>query len=173
MKLIFLDIDGVLNNHSHCDEAKSSRIEADRVRLLNMLLKATGAKVVLSSAWRYLVHRGDMQVSGIDWLLRSHGMLADRLIGITQPDTMTRDAYNGDPKSWPVVNERGQQIVDWMDAWFNQGGEDIEGFVAIDDLDLGITRAGVPLVLTEGSVGLTPVDIRKAAHVLHAEIAQL
>lgn len=159
MRLIFLDIDGVLNGHNYCDRAKSSRLEPHLVQRLNTILEVTGANVVLSSAWRYLVHRGEMNVAGIEWLLRSHGMLAGRLVGITQPDTMIRSAYNGDPNTWPVVNERGEQIVAFIRQW---KGEPIERFVAIDDLDLGISRAGVPLVQTDGTRGLTDYDVESA-----------
>lgn len=51
--LVFLDIDGVLNNESFL--LKSGGAEAfdpDNVKLLNKLIKETNASVVISSAWR-------------------------------------------------------------------------------------------------------------------------
>jgi hypothetical protein len=53
MKIIFLDIDGVLN----CDNTRNPRrfpyvIDPRLLARLKRLLKATHAKVVLSSSWR-------------------------------------------------------------------------------------------------------------------------
>ena len=54
MKIIFLDIDGVLN----CAKTKNPRkfpyvIDQRLLKRLKRLLTVTGAKVVLSSTWRY------------------------------------------------------------------------------------------------------------------------
>lgn len=53
MKIIFLDIDGVLN----CETTKERHcgcigIEPAKVELFNKILEKTGAMVVLSSTWR-------------------------------------------------------------------------------------------------------------------------
>lgn len=47
MKVIFLDIDGVLNTNS------DREILNDKLKLLSELVSKTGADVVLSSSWRY------------------------------------------------------------------------------------------------------------------------
>lgn len=47
MKVIFLDIDGVLNTNS------DREISNDKLKLLSELVSKTGADVVLSSSWRY------------------------------------------------------------------------------------------------------------------------
>lgn len=54
MKIIFLDIDGVLNSHRTPNPRKLPYI-VDRklVARFKRVLKRTGAKVVLSSTWRY------------------------------------------------------------------------------------------------------------------------
>jgi Swiss Army Knife RNA repair-like protein len=54
MKVVFLDIDGVLNSDATPNPRKFPYI-VDRklLRRLKSLLKRTGAKVVLSSTWRY------------------------------------------------------------------------------------------------------------------------
>ena len=46
MKVIFLDIDGVLNTNSN------KEILNDKLKLLSELVSKTGADVVLSSSWR-------------------------------------------------------------------------------------------------------------------------
>lgn len=157
MKVLFLDIDGVLNAREPlCPEAMCGRFHADKVTRLNHVLRTTGAHIVLSSAWRYFVHREEMTCKGIDWLLRSHGVIANRLAGVTRPDTM-RPSMEWDGKgSWPHDNERGQQITDWQRQWVEFGP-----YAVVDDLNLGISAAGHPFVQTDGKIGLTDADADK------------
>lgn len=166
-RFVFLDIDGVLNGHDFDAECLCGRIHRKKVIRLNRILRATGACVVLSSAWRYLVHRGEMNLRGLEWLMRSHGILADRLVGITRTDTMIeRPIYDGTPESWPHTNERGQQISDWIvgEGWQHYG--ETGRHVVLDDLDLGISEAGHPFVQTDGLKGLSDADARRAIAIL-------
>lgn len=59
MKLIFLDIDGVLNHTSMTKENRIRTVHGDLCRnsilLLNKLTDATDANIVVSSTWRILV----------------------------------------------------------------------------------------------------------------------
>jgi len=160
-KIIFLDVDGVLNDHAFDPEILCGQIHRDKVQLLNGVLRATGAKIVLSSAWRYIVYRNEMNLMGLEWLFRSHGLLADRLIGITRRDEMIRGIYNGVPSSWPATNERGEQIADWL-AENDHGGT----YAVVDDLDLGISAAGHPFVRTDGKVGLTEREAAELVRLL-------
>lgn len=148
--LIFLDIDGVLNDRDFCGAAMCGQIQRDKVRLLNRAIEATNAKVVLTSAWRYIILRGEATLGGLDWLLRSHGLLANSLIGHTRADTLVPPlTWDGSTPWPPLPNERGAQISDYLAVNNNTGP-----YVAIDDLDLGITAAGHPLILTDGKIGL-------------------
>jgi len=158
--VIFLDIDGVLNRHEWDAAVMCGQIHRDKVQLLNDVLRATGAKIVLSSAWRYILYRGEMDLMGLEWLFRSHGMLADRLIGVTRKDTMVRPTTFS-PETWPQHNERGQQIADWRTESGHAGP-----YVVVDDLDLGISDAGHPFVLVEGDVGLTAADAAEMIQLL-------
>lgn len=166
--LVFLDIDGVLNAHEFNHECLCGQIHREKVERLNRVLRATGARVVLSSAWRYLVHRDEMNLMGMEWLLRSHGMLAGRLAGITRMDTMVdRPTYDGTPGSWPLTNERGEQVREWLAI--NTPHE--VPYIVIDDLDLGISEAGHPFVQTDGSIGLTEADATTAIAMLAGAVS--
>lgn len=57
MKLVFLDIDGVLNNLTTCRGARCDEdcFDPELVKRLNRLTEMTGAHLVLSSSWRLLV----------------------------------------------------------------------------------------------------------------------
>lgn len=168
--LIFLDIDGCLNSHDFDWFAMSNPIHRNKVKRLNRILAASNGRIVLSSAWRYIVHRGEADLAGFDWLLRSHGVLCNRLIGITRCDTMMPKTFDGTPGTWPLEDERGRQIADWL------ADHDFSGrYVVIDDggkredgswTDLGIGAAGHPHVCPVGSVGLTDADADRAIEIL-------
>jgi hypothetical protein len=163
MRLLFLDIDGVLNNHDYCKSRLSTTVHRDKVHLLNSVLEVTGARIVLSSAWRYLVHRGEMKLMGLEWLLRSHGVLADRLVGITEPDEMIRNRhYDGVPQNWPPEDARGQQIADYL------ASHPYSSYAVVDDLDLGISALHEPFVQTDGMIGLTVADAMKLTWLLRS-----
>lgn len=152
MNLIFLDIDGVLNRHEPLEEGvMCGKLYDHKVFLLNHILKHTDARIVLSSAWRYLVHRGEMNLTGLGWLLRSHGIM-NRLVGITREDTIKRDPWDGSKPWQPCDNERGQQISDYLLA--GPGSLENLRYVVIDDLDLGISAAGHPFIKVDGTQGL-------------------
>lgn len=164
-KLLFLDIDGVLNCHEWDKEVGSGQIHEDKIFRLNRILRETNAKIVLSSAWRYLVHRKEMNLVGLDWLLRSHGLLKDRLKGITRADTTTR--INGDPSTWVTPNERGLQIHEYIDHHVMCGNE-LGNFCVLDDLDLGITTHKLPFVQTNSDVGLQDGHVHQVIRILNA-----
>lgn len=59
MKVIFLDIDGILNTHTTAgkpqafvDDVGFNRFDPDAVKCLNKITDATAAKIVISSTWR-------------------------------------------------------------------------------------------------------------------------
>lgn len=146
--LLITDIDGVLNRHRPWPNRYNGIDPACAYRF-NHLLKLTDAEIVVSSAWRYLVHSGSTTVQGFENLLLSHGVNCHgRMIGVTEPDV----------ESWK--DERGIQIYRWLE----QNGR--RPYVVLDDLDLGITAAGHPFVETLGTHGLRWRDVRLAVRLL-------
>ena len=166
MLALFLDIDGVLNRHEELDQnVMCGRLHPDKIERLNCILEQTGARIVLSSAWRYLVHRGEMTLTGLEWLLRSHGIHAKKLIGITRPDTMMPSKWDGfDP--WPQEDERGKQIADFLETFTGMVGVPCSGYAVLDDLDLGITDAGHPFVKIDGRKGMMDPDADRVIQLL-------
>lgn len=51
VKYIFLDVDGVLNSY-HPYDPKDDSVDLDKVQLVKKIVDATGADVILSSAWK-------------------------------------------------------------------------------------------------------------------------
>ena len=110
MKVIFLDIDGVLNSDEYVDRVKKTDIQGierdidiEKVKLLKRAIDETGAKVVLSSTWRYTKNARYLKE-----LLANYGIRLD---------------------STPYIQDkRGLEIKKWLSE--NQGVED---FLIIDD----------------------------------------
>lgn len=81
MKVIFLDIDGVLNNNS------DREISSDKLKLLSELVSKTGADVVLSSSWRYgwnqpRLNQPGTRIYRLKQLLKNNGIVIKDTIGL-------------------------------------------------------------------------------------------
>ena len=137
MKLIFLDIDGVICCNSF------GRLEDKKLRILQGVCKETSAKVVLSTDWR----RVPVLKQRLLATLRDYGIEA---IG----STPCRPA-------WQAV--RPMEIVSWLAAYHETAGSAdrpyVTHFVAIDDRALLQETGGDGLqghfVHTRVSVGIT------------------
>ena len=101
MKVILLDIDGVLNENSTPTRTKSRAIFIDQDKLLRLkrVVDATGAKIVLSSTWRY--DRTDARYNG-DFLELQE---AFRNVGLEFYDYTPEDA---------IGIRRGMEIKAWL-----------------------------------------------------------
>lgn len=139
---LFLDVDGALNGHERGVNGYCST-RPPLVDLLNQLIGRTDCLLVISSAWRYLVHNGHMTVVGLENLFLTHGLDCRlRVAGILRPDLS------------PMQCDRGPQIQDWLDAY----GFGLVSYAVVDDLDLEITSRGHPFVQTDGTIGMTAQD---------------
>ena len=147
MKVIFLDVDGVLNSDEYFDriqnldiEGIESEIDINKVKLLKKAVDTTGAKVVLSSSWRYTKNA-----------LALKKLLADYGIHITD--------------STPVVeHKRGLEIRTWL-----ENNNNVENFVILDDevfdsYDSALTEKLVKMSKekeTDIGEGLLPENVEK------------
>lgn len=145
MSVIFLDVDGVLNDHGQMMNLYCG-IHSDKVNLLNVVLDTTNAQIVISSAWRYMIINGSMTLKGFENLLLTHGLKChNKVIGHTCSDECIKTPF-----------ARGFQISKWISD-NNYAGK----YVVVDDLDLGISAANHPFVQTDGSIGLTQENIKQ------------
>lgn len=141
MKLIFLDIDGVLINRAACMEGFGA-VHPPAVDELNKLIEDTDAAIVVSSCWRV-----GRTVPDLRELLGKWGVRA-RVIDKTpyMPDA-----------------DRGTEIQAWLTEY--QKHRWVDAFVILDDdQDMG---ALLPrLVHTDFETGLTAADCAKAKELL-------
>lgn len=163
-RLIFLDIDGVLNGHNKLPGSVYCGICLLRAGRFNRLLAAVpDAKIVISSSWRYIIFRGDMTLSGFEMLLQLCGVnCGGRVIGYTVPDGVIEDEpAHSDTDAWRIagLRMRRQQIY--------KAVEELKptSFVVIDDLPLRVPN----FVQTDPVLGLTDEDVEAAIEVLSKE----
>jgi hypothetical protein len=175
VKVLFLDIDGVLNGHERHPDSPYTTIRPDCVTHLNTVLLKTGCKVVVSSAWRYMLLRprankpAPMTLLGFAYLLHTHGLTGvvhhQTLVGHTCADEecchcglrhngrrkMAIDMKTGCQSCGACgrVSTRGDQIA----LWLRKAAEPVESYAVVDDLDLDLSRH--PFVQTDGRRGLT------------------
>lgn len=118
MKLIFLDIDGVLNS-SNGREPYISEMEIEKLILLKRLIdESSSLGVVITSDRRY---------SSVDM---KNKIEAFNKYGINIVGTLRR------PKEDDLDDNRGKQIVDYLSST----DEEIERIVILDDNDDGISH---------------------------------
>lgn len=141
MKIIFLDIEGVLINYNA--PAAGSEADPQCVARLNALTDRTGAALVVSSTWR------SQGLEELTELLRGWGVTAP-VAGITD-DLSFLDLTT------PIGLTRGDEVGQWLDRH-----PDVEDFIILDDDD---DMGGLKpfLVRTDENVGLTDEQVEVAA----------
>lgn len=146
MKLIFLDIDGVLINQATCRHF--GVVDPACVKELNRLTDTTGAKIVLSSCWR------------IGWPVKEVQRHFKEKWGITG------EVIGKTPVDWN--QERGNEIQMWIDEFLHT--DTIESIVIIDD-DRDMAHLLPFLVQTTFTWGLTPTLADEAISKLNNKFA--
>lgn len=143
MKIIFLDVDGVLNSASDIDDI------ADRpLLLLKKLMDQTGAKIVVSSSWRISKH-----------------LFAKLKNTLRQYNIEIKDVT---PCIRKLDFQRGDEIKMWLKA--HNTHNEIESFVILDDeADMGEFRE-TNLVQTTYEKGLQIEHIEKALKILNGKL---
>ena len=145
MKVIFLDIDGVLNAFGTTSPGREHALEPEMMERLDRVASETSAVAVLTTTWRLLYLWPETR----DILVR-HG-LALPIVG------ETRDLWVDDE---PAERARRREIEDWLHR------HPVERYVVVDDLAL-YPVDDPHFVRTDEAVGLTEADAER----VHAALA--
>ena len=148
MKIIFLDVDGVLNSeeffimrpHTLEDKKKwteESDFDQYAVKLLNKMTDATDAKIFVSSCWRV-----GRTVDELKDLLKRVG-IAGEVIGKTKQ----------------LQTDRGFEIADWLE------NHEHDQFIIIDD-EFDMEGFEGQFIHTGWKTGLTDFHVNKAIGML-------
>lgn len=149
MKIIFLDVDGVLNDHSKQSNGYCG-IKKECVENLNLILNAIpDINIVISSAWRYMIPNS-MTLQGFEYMLLVSGInCAGRLFGYTRRDSITEN------------DDRGDQIKDFL-----KENPTIEKYLIIDDMTFNYESLNLIHYTTHSKRGLTFEDADNIIHYL-------
>ena len=137
MKVIFLDIDGVLNSKRYDNDraAWTGNIDQTRMVLLKRLVDCTGAEIILSSSWRIHWDVGEAQCDqrGLE-MNRIFGAYGLKIAGKTPRISFDR---------------RADEIREWLRT--NEGL--VEQFVILDDIPYGWDELSSHVVKTNYLIG--------------------
>jgi len=139
-KLIFMDVDGVL----HAANFAPTSFSKPCMEALAMIVRETGAQIVLSSTWR--LWDGSTGRKAVDKALKLHGM--SKLAGQT-------------PDLKGCVG-RPSEIFAYLKSC--EGGP--VKWIALDDMDMR-AELGDHLVMTHATKGLRPRDALRAIALLN------
>lgn len=168
MRIIFLDIDGVLNDHKRFSNGFYG-IRQENVKHLNTLLGLfPDAKIVITSSWRYMINPQSMTLDGFSNLLLCNGVDCldkemDVVKGNFRGELVSRViSYTHLDETIGGRNGRGKQIKHWL---FIKGYDKlVDKHVVLDDMMWDFDKyPDLKLVLTNPKIGLMPKDVDKAA----------
>lgn len=172
MKIIFLDIDGVLNSLPDNDtinlwkktfgeketERKLYGLDSELVKNLKEIIDKTGCKIVFSTSWRYFK---DHHIEGDDWRKTLQEMLH------VNNDTFLGDTpilWNCDDYGFKRI--RGTEIKTWL---MNNTTPGSYTYCIIDDVICDI-KTVIPIkniVHINPKTGLQKTDIERCINVLN------
>lgn len=156
MKILFLDMDGVMNNDAwdeHVREnrsrfsmspdlmKKSASTDIDPVNIQNLkfiLKRDKEIRIVISSSWR-----NHLTLPQLQWIFKKHGIMPEKIIGMTDRPRVC------DPAD--VIYEdrdRGELCVKWAQE------NNVTSFVCVDD-DWTFAACPNQIVRTTEKNGLT------------------
>lgn len=150
IKVIFLDIDGVLNGNLFVpkDYNLGVLIDDTRLELIKHIVDETNAKIVLSSSWKEHWGRVDAELDDIGREINC--IFAAKGLSI----------FDKTPK---YHNNRKREIIDWL-----QAHPDVSEFVVIDDNSFAEGDLKNHFVLTSHlRYGIDEYDVEKAIEILN------
>ena len=145
MKIVFLDIDGVLNNVASAAEGVD--IIPEKVILVRRLCEITGAEIVISSSWRIMY-----DLAHIRDVLYHTGLKQVQVIDET-------------PRLNSIGSTRGHEIQKWLDEH-----PEVTEYVIFDDDSDMLPDQKLNFIKTENFVGLTYKEFDEALSILGAKI---
>ena len=164
-KIIFLDIDGVLNTEQqqkrfYTEQTNSvdeygSLFDPDAVANLSKIIDETGADIVISSSWKFW---GLLKL----WEMWKNRKLPGKVIDVT-PDTEEDEILlNADLSEMERIALRGYEIKEWLSFH----GKKVSRYAIIDDIDSFLPEQQPHFVQVCPITGITVEDAEKVIKVL-------
>jgi hypothetical protein len=171
MKIVFLDIDGVLCTNKSVKEPKLpfpddfhmpfrtgwDRLDQECITRLNKITKESGAKIVISSSWRVSCEN-DRQFKYLTDYLYSEGVEAEII-------DKTPTHYPEHESPWGVGERITNRKIE-IQQWLKYTSEAIESFIILDD-DHDMDNLSSSHICTDESIGIQDYDVEKAIRILN------
>jgi len=164
-KILFLDIDGVLNTERQHDRCVNEGIapidgfgyafDPEAVANLKRIVEHTGADIVISSSWK---------VWGLDamqrlWLRRD---LPGQVIDITPRTESGEMLLSVDLDFIDIPAVKGSEIKEWLST----NGRDVTHFAILDDFPDMLPEQQSHFVQTDPIIGVTEEDAERIIKIL-------
>ena len=176
MKVLFLDIDGVLNSDRTLYEDIS--LENDLIMNLKDIIDKTGAKIILSSSWRVIPTALQKLMNRLDAFdLHLSGLTCEGVevsfveaMGFKPTKKYLDDrfgfeiSYDKDPnKKYDITFDRGAEILKWL-----CDHDDCKYVILDDDIeDIKPYFKPEAIIKTSYKTGLTKKDANKVIEALN------
>lgn len=162
IKVIFLDIDGVINGFNSpplfAAGWPESHLETPLIEKINKIVETVESqelentiktKIVISSSWRIRFSLDELRE-----MLQKQGLRAE-ILDVT-------------PRIHPVKMSQRVSRGKEIQAWLTNCSEEVIKFVILDDIpDMGHLESW--LILTDDKTGITDADVEKAIEMLSTE----
>jgi len=156
-KIIFLDIDGVMNNEVMYElnpayQQKRNEIDPKCIKHLNDLIKDTSAEVVISSVWRY-----NMDIEALQTIFNNEGFIGK----IIDKTPVLRSEYT----------VRGNEILAWIknnEELLGQPYYNFRNYVIFDDDSDMLYWQKDNFICVDSYSGLTARNVYKATYILNS-----
>ena len=163
-KIIFLDIDGVLNTkwwYTQMDrntpkDKYGYAFDPNAVANLKRILDETGADIVISSSWK------SFGFSELEEMWQDRG-LPGELIGITPNSVSDEMLLNADLDHIELFSIRGMEIKEWL----SRHGKRVSHYVIIDDMDNMLPEQQPHFVHTDPEIGISKENAAQAITILN------
>lgn len=164
MKVIFLDLDGVLNTgwwYTKMDKNTPKdkygySFDPNAVANLKKIIDKTGAVIVISSSWK------SFGFSELEEMWQDRG-LPGKLIGITPNSVSDEMLLNADLDHMELFSIRGMEIKEWL----TKHEKRVSNYVIIDDMDNMLPEQKSHFVQTNSELGIIKEDVEKAISLLN------
>jgi hypothetical protein len=151
-KVIFLDIDGVLNTgwwYTQMDrntpkDKYGYAFDPNAVANLKKILDESGAEIVISSSWK------SFGLSELEEMWQDR-RLPGKLIGITPNSVSDEMLLNADLDHMELFSIRGMEIKEWL----AKHGKHVTHYAIIDDMDNFLPEQHPHFVQTDPEVGIS------------------
>lgn len=172
MKVIFLDVDGVLI-HDNYKNKETCHVDEEKIKIIKKIVEETNSKIVITSTWRHPYIDGtDINQPEYDLLikmLKSHNIEIYDKTPVHKLKLLSNHEYeilkNEINSRFHPLTTRAGEIYTWLKD------KEIESFLILDDDESEWEYFGLEknLIETSKKYGITEKAIEKAINILNNE----